>query len=130
MSVDMNACKRAMISMDLLLAMPIALAASYLLFANFSYTSNYQITSSSFYSNKLNQYAVSQELASAIDAGGINYSSAIRLVHSQYALFNFNISIIDLSENAACGETSVCRIIEIERNSYLLVVRNENPNKP
>lgn len=118
--------KCAMISLDLLVAIPIALAASYLLFTNFSQSSNYQVNSFSFYADRLNKYTASQELASAIDTSNINYSSAIKLVDSQSILFGFNISIIGLNANTICTEASVCRIIEIGGHSYILVVKNEN----
>ena len=112
----------------MLVAIPIALAASYLLFASFASSAGYQVNVSSYYSSRLDQYTVSQELASAIDLGAISYSQASTLLKSESALMHLNISIEPLRAENSCTRASICRIVEVEGNSYILVVENEKPN--
>ncbi len=125
----MKKYKAVMISLDILIAMPIALATVYLLIYSAKSTIGYQLSSSSFYSAKLYQYSISQYLTGSIENGNLDYANAIQLLNSEARQFKISMSIKNTSESVKyCDYYSTCRIVEIGGDSYLLVIGNETTN--
>ncbi len=122
--------KGILVSLDMIIALPIASATILLLIS--SYHSNVSQLSglAANETAQLNLYDKSQILVGTLNKLHLNYSESTLLInnYSTFNLLNSTIENFDTVNSTTCIGIVVCRIVQINGNSYLLVIKNESPN--
>lgn len=114
------------ISLDLMIALPLAAVAFAVLFAGISSNVPYLSKLIAYKAQLLGLYARSQEVASALASIPLNYEQASALITSQSS-GNVSSSIVPLQSISNCSPgISLCRVVVVSGNAYLLVMRYEN----
>lgn len=124
----MSVAKKLMIlSLDLMLALPIASVAFLLLFSSIRGSQDYQLASAAFTNRDLNAFTVSQQIATTLDASALNHSMAL-LIASNISKEHGLTSSMTIPEDAmTCTPLlAVCRLVTISGSSYVLVVSHES----
>ena len=121
--------KLVIISLDLIVALPVLSVAALLLFSSIRGTQGYLLSLGNSESARLNALVVSQQIAEKIDASAANYSTAVRIAGSTSAAYNISRSLLAYSGPSPCGGArTVCRLVTISGNAYLLVLNYESPS--
>ncbi len=118
--------KLVIISLDLLAALPILTIAFALFFSSVGGTQPYLLSLGVSQAAGLREATASQLISSQIDGGPANYSTAEGIASRVSSSYNVSSRLVGLDEAQACeiGRT-LCRLVTISGNAYLLVVSYE-----
>jgi len=120
--------KALIVSLDAMISIPIVFASFLLLFGSFH---GYVVQLNSLaqmQSGELKLYSKSQLLVQMLNSLNLNYTTFLS-ASSNFSSFNqINLTITKITNttSALCSRKYVCRIVDIENNSYLMVLKNEN----
>jgi hypothetical protein len=110
------------ISLDLMVALPIASAAILLLFSGF-YSSQSYLTNSAGGSEKLLLlYYDSQLIINLIGTTNPNYTGAMNILENASIVYGINATLSELNQTPVCIGMKVCRIVTVSSKSYILTV--------
>ena len=123
-------CKKGfVISLDLMIAIPLAFAAITALALGMEHSYAAISGSSGYDLGFLHSYSASQGITSAIYSLHANYSTASEIAGASTRGFG-SAYITGESGTGACGIRSLCWFVTIRTATYLMVVNYENTSKP
>ena len=122
--------KLAIVSLDLMVALPIVAASFLLILSSTKFSEAYLSDASMHQAALLGLYAKSQAAASVLSGGAVSYSSALMMAKS-LSSEGIDSHLTSLQNTSFCNMwESVCRIVVVSGNAYLLVINYENASKP
>lgn len=116
--------KLLLISLDLIVALPIASAAILLLFGSLSNAGSYMAASARSQAMSLSIYYKSELLVTLLSNADLNYTSAIQVAGRFSEVYGVNSTLVPLAiaENQSCSGSAACRVVTISSISYLVTV--------
>lgn len=121
--------KGVIVSLDLMLALPIASVAFLLLFSSIKSSQSYLASSANSEGRSLEALVVSQQIANKLDSSALNYSGAVGIAANISAAHGFGVRILSLGSGYSCGSLlTICRLVTLSGSVYVLLVYNESPD--
>jgi hypothetical protein len=124
-SADLSISKGIIISLDLILALPIALLSMYLFFIAFRQTSVYMVNMSVSKTSYLKLFGISQDISYMIENEHMNYNKTLYVGEGIAKTDEAQLSLMR-HYDIICRINEICRIVEINGISYVMVVEYEN----
>ena len=112
-----------LISLDLMVALPVASAAVVLLFGGFYSAQSYLASSSRSQAELLSLYYRSQVAVSVLDTSQPDYGQAVAILANLSEEYGMNATLAPLGQTEECSLGEVCRVATFSSKSYILVVR-------
>ncbi len=120
--------KLMLISLDLLLALPVAAVSSLLLFSIIESSGAYIYGTANYQTKLLHLYSSSQAVASMLCNANLSYGNASRAVSSYYNSGVISRLAFANSFSYCTDRLTLCRFVVISGKNYILVTYYENAN--
>jgi len=122
--------KAQTISLDLIVALPIASTGILLLLASVGTSQAYLSGVAEYQNRSMSLFAASQEIVAAIDSPSTNLSVAASIANGIAGEHGFRSTVGASANLSECGSPLViCRFATFSGATHLLVVSNESPSQ-